>query len=232
MEQSLSIQILVLVLVLATILTLVLVRVRRAGQPAETDTTEPRRSAPRLFTGERVYSLALRGKYRLFMRVAMISTGVMPLLVLPVLYAAAQHNPDGLFAGRFWIFSLALVGWSGLTVLFLRALVQHRRRTTVTLTSEGVHYFAPSAGIFPARKLFIPWGAIDKVGPADPRNKTLLQVESAAGNFMFNCDQAREVVSSGIDGEFFLQDYGNDLYQDLLLYSGVPAPQVRQRTAV
>jgi hypothetical protein len=188
-------------------------------------------SVPREFHGERAYSLAPRGRIKQIFKLINIVAAVLPVMVLAALWGADLHRGIlGLPATlRFWVFVTAMFAWSAMTLWFLRSLMRHRQGTTVSLSLSGVRFYAPQAGLFPARDIFIRWGRIENVAPANPQHPSLIAVDSPDGTFMFDSTQAQEVELYVVNGRFVPVDSGNDLYRDLVEHSmpGMPTGSVR-----
>jgi len=174
------------------------------------------------FTGGRVYSLAIRGKYKTVFRLISLVAAGMPVVVLAILWSTNAHQG---MAGspatvRFWVFVVAMFAWSAMTLWFLRSLVRYRQGTIISLSSTGVHYYASPAGVFAAKDIFIPWDRIENVTSANPQHPSLIAVSSPYGKFTFDSQQAHEVQSIAVNGTFLTVDGEHSLYRDLLEFSG------------
>jgi len=223
-QQNLNMALMVIALVsLPTIAVLIylLKRKRREYNPA--GPSEPAsRAMRREFSGERVYSLALRGKFKRIFQGINLVAAVMPLVVLAILWTANVHRgiSGSAAAPYFWLFVVAMFAWSVMTLWFLRSLMRHRQGTTISLSSAGVRYYAPHVGLFAAKDIFIPWDRIESVTPANRQHPSLIGVHSPDGAFTFDSLQAQEVRPFAVNGRFVAVESGNDLYHDLLEYAG------------
>jgi len=228
-SQSINMTIIILVLISSVLTSVMFVFLHKRQQQKQTisqaGNISPR--TPERFTGGRVYSLALRGKYKLVMRLVTVIVGVMPVIMMLVFWKVMVGRPVDAspIADKLWIFGLATFAWSGLTILFLRAVIRHRAEMKVTLTSDGVRYTAPKVRIIPGRDVFIPWDQIASIDSKNPQHPSVITVSSSDGNFHFDSLHAVEVSPYAVDGECSPVDNGNDLHHDLLLYSGL-LPQV------
>ncbi len=226
-----SINTLLIILVLiSSVVTAFLVLFLRKRSQKKPPTPAVEAAGPRVlprFVGRRTYSLALRGKYKLIMRALSFGVGAMPVVVLTVLGTGAfRHSQNtSALSNNLWVFTLVLIAWSASTVLFLRMMFKRRQGTKVILSAEGVRYTAPKVGFVSARDTMIPWDQIEKVASQNPQHPSLITASSPAGSFSFDSLQAHEISAYPIDGIYMSLESGNDLYRDLLEYSGLQ-PQV------
>jgi|GEM_PF-6521210 len=208
--------------VLTTFLTFLLrKRMLQKKESAQAETKQKRE--PERFVGERVYSLALRGKYKFVLRAMYAVVIVIPVVVMMVLSNVAGHHPQGLAAlsGKLWILMVVMAGWSGSTILFLRTMSRRRQGTRIVLSIDGVRYLAPKVGIFPLRDVFIRWDRIESVRSENPQHPSVITVSSPEGSFHFDSLHAREVSPYVVNGEFTPLDNRNDLHRDLVEYSSL-----------
>jgi len=196
----------------------------RKQQPASivhNDAAAPR--VVKYFPGRRVYSVFQSGKRRWILHFICICAAILPLAMFLVYWRSLAGDAGGAGTGQRlnWILPAGATIWSILTIVFLRAMFVYRSRTTITLTPEGVHYFAPKVGLFPRRDLFMPWREIDGITPCSLRQPTLIQVFAGDRSFIFDAEQTREIAGGMPDDEIRQSSEGNSLYRDLLEYSGL-----------
>ncbi len=208
--------------------------IRRKQQQKQTvtDNTDQPRVRKR-FSGQRVYSLPLFGKYRWVLRFVYGSTVVLPLMMVLGYWRATANYPGGVAggSGNTWFILAGAAVWSVTTVLFLRAMVRYRRQTAITLTADGVRYHAPKVGLFPKKDISMAWDEIQNVTLSNTQRQSVITVKSAKENFCFDLLQVVEVVPYPADGGYTTVENGHDLYCDLLEHSGLPLPPEMEKAS-
>lgn len=207
-------------------------RIQQRRKPTVTDNTGGVRVRKR-FSGRRVYSLPLFGKHKWLLHFIYGSTVIVPVSMAVVYWRAAGQHPGGMTGGNgyVWFVLIAAAVWAVSTIVFLRAVVRYRRLTTITLTADGVRYFAPKVGLFPRREVFMRWDEIENISRCSAQQPSVISVKSATDNFVFDSLRTIEVLTYPKDGEYPPVENGDDLYRNLVEYSGMPLPPDVKQTS-